>query len=374
MLKRILILFFILLSVIFVTPVEQVQGQSCSNGNGAPTTLILVNNGSEAISYYWLGFNCQEIPYGSILPGQLETLDTYDGHEWIARTASGDEVGRGVASSETVVTVSIGSMNFNMPESPLDFVYRPDEDWEWAVIDGHDGCEIRPTTPADGLDPFYQKVCFYEGVPIASSNAVPDEALYEAWNIMANMLQGQSLVVEKLLEINMMMGIVAEDEGITVLPQYAFLRNDPNMDWDVRARGLGGNVFTPLGSGAEENLLCYDTDPYLGESIFLHEFAHTMKDGGIALIDPTFNIALNMAYQQAIDTGLWANTYALETIEEYWAEGVQGYFNTNLEAIPTNGIHNDINTREELMAYDPTLFAMIDIVFAGFEWIPTCPE
>ena len=29
-------------------------------------------------------------------------------------------------------------------------------------------------------------------------------------------------------------------------------------------------------SGAEENLLCLAEDRYRGESIFLHEFAHTM--------------------------------------------------------------------------------------------------
>ncbi len=383
MIRRIFFLTLIIFSINIVEHPTLAHAQSCSNGNGQSATINFVNQTDDFVQVFWVNFECQEQLYNTLVPAQSFVQPTYDGHEWVLRNMASQELGRGigVATSETIVTATtssdgtgVGISPLPTLESPLDFTYHPTPDFEWVVIDGHEGCEVRPTTPTDGLDPFYQKVCFYEGVPIASSNNVPDEALYAAWIIMANMLQGHSAVVEQFIEIGMIFGIVAEDEGITLLPQYAFLRNDPNMDWDARARGLGGNIFTPLGSGAEENLLCYDNDPYLGESIFLHEFAHTLKDGGIALIDPSFNIALDMAYQNAYVTGLWENTYALETVEEYWAEGVQSYFNTNLEAIPTNGIHGDINTYDELKEYDPTLFAIIDIIFGGFEWTPTCPE
>ncbi|MCU0482315.1 MAG: hypothetical protein MUE54_14065 [Anaerolineae bacterium] len=345
--------------------------QSCSTGNNVETQIVFENYLDETVYVYWVGFDCQEVSYGEILPTQTTTMNTYDGHEWILRDESGEELARGVASSQTMIKMTLGEPI--TITDPLDFTYRPDKDWEWVVIAGYEGCEVRPTTPQDGFDPFYEKMCDYMGIPIISSNNVPDEALQMAWNIMANMLQGQSQVLEKMLEFEIKMGIVAQSEGITMLPEYAFLRNDPVTNWDERARGLGGSPSVPLGSGAEENLLCYFDDPYYGESIFLHEFAHTMKDSGIIYVDPTFNLALNLAYQQAIEGGLWENTYAMETVEEYWAEGVQDYFNTNIEAIPTNGIHNFVNTREELADYDPTLFAIIDRIFGGFEWTPTCP-
>lgn len=457
MFKRIL-LMLIVISIFYVQDIPQIQAQICSTGNGAPTTIIFINKGSDEASIFWVNFDCQEQFYRAIIPGETYIQQTYDGHQWIVRNSDSQELGRGSASSETEIvieltdvpkndctpirsgerarltifndsdqdveylwvqgnceefsygvlapnqsveyntfnghiwvlrtmtgefissaiasttsTVILSTTNSNIPESPLDFVYHPDENWEWAVIEDSEGCIVRPTTTQDGLDPFYQKMCDYRGIPIVSSNNVPDLALQMAWNIMANMLQGHSQVVEKLLEVDMRIGIVAQTEGITVLPEYAFLRNDTETNWDERARGLGGNPFTPLGSGAEENLLCYENDGYFGESIFLHEFAHTMKDGGIILIDPTFDLALTLAYQNAVDTGLWADTYALTNIEEYWAEGVQSYFNTNLEAIPTNGIHNFVNTRAELAEYDPTLYGMIDLIFGGFEWTPVCP-
>lgn len=371
MTKHMIVIFIITFwGVGFYQPQESLA-QSCSTGNNVATQIVFENYLDETAYLYWVGFDCQEVAYGEILPVQIMTMNTYDGHEWVLRDESGEELAHGVASSQTVIKIILGEPI--ILTDPLGFVYRPDEDWEWSVIEGYVGCEVRPTIPEDGLDPFYEKMCDYMGIPIISSNNVPDEALQMAWNIMANMLQGQSQVVEKMLEFEIKMGIVAQSEGITVLPEYAFLRNDPVTDWDERARGLGGSPSVPLGSGAEESLLCYFDDRYFGESIFLHEFAHTMKNSGIDIVDPTFNLALNLAYQQAIEQGLWADTYALETVEEYWAEGVQDYFNTNLEAIPTNGIHNFVNTREELMEHDPTLFAIIDKIFNGFEWTPSCP-
>ena len=37
-------------------------------------------------------------------------------------------------------------------------------------------------------------------------------------------------------------------------------QDDPNTDWDERARGLGGTLHIPVSSGAEENVMCHDDD------------------------------------------------------------------------------------------------------------------
>ena len=50
------------------------------------------------------------------------------------------------------------------------------------------------------------------------------------------------------------------------------------------------------------------------------------------------------AYKKAMDKGLWKDTYAATNHSEYWAEGVQSYFDCNNP--PNKGVHNDINTRE----------------------------
>jgi len=76
-----------------------------------------------------------------------------------------------------------------------------------------------------------------------------------------------------------------------------------------------------------------------------------------------FDTKLLAAYNNAIDNGLWDNTYAQTNELEYWAEGVQSWYNVNIEATPTNGIHNYVDTHEELKDYDPWLFDLISIYF-----------
>jgi hypothetical protein len=79
-------------------------------------------------------------------------------------------------------------------------------------------------------------------------------------------------------------------------------------------------------------------------------------------------------YESAIKQGLWENTYAGGNIQEYWAEGVQSYFNANAQSVLGDGVHNYVNTREELAEYDPALYAFISKIFNNFEWTPTCPQ
>ena len=49
--------------------------------------------------------------------------------------------------------------------------------------------------------------------------------------------------------------------------------------------------------------------------------------------------------------------------------GVPGGVNSGtLQSDPPNGIHNHVNTREELKAYDPDLFDFVDRIFKQVEW------
>jgi len=137
----------------------------------------------------------------------------------------------------------------------------------------------------------------------------------------------------------------------------------PGDTWDNRARGgLGATKARPVSSGTEENVLCYNNDPYqapLGvhEDIFLHEFAHSVDLMALEDLNPDFRDAVQAAYDDAVANNLFENTYADDNVEEYWAEGVQTWFNANLESDPPNGLHNSVNTRAELASYDPALKA-----------------
>lgn len=210
-----------------------------------------------------------------------------------------------------------------------------------------------------GLDPFYLKYVDAQGIPIISSGEVPDEALLAVRRMAIRMLGKIPEVREKMITYRARVGVMGKDEVTTDIPEHAFLRNDPNTDWDKRARGLGGTIQVPVTTCAEENVLCYAVDPYRSEDIFVHEFAHAIHLMGIRQVDGTFESNLRKAYNEALAAGKWNRTYAATNTEEYWAEGVQSWFNCNTQSDPPNGVHNHVNTRSELKAYDRGLYELL---------------
>jgi hypothetical protein len=237
--------------------------------------------------------------------------------------------------------------------------------------------EVKVTAPpADlKLDPFYKKYLNANGFPVISSWRVPDSALKQAYRVIVSltgMLPAE--VVEKMRKCGVRIGVMARYEGTTDIPEHRFLANDTSINWDVRARGLGGSVDDPLTTCAEENLLCYQIDKYHAEDILIHEFAHTIHLAGIIQVDTTINTRLQNSLDHALAEGKFINTYAATDLYEYWAEGVQDWFNVNAEVPKPDGKHNHVNTRLELKEYDPELYSILAEYFPETNECISCHE
>jgi len=153
-------------------------------------------------------------------------------------------------------------------------------------------------------------------------------------------------------------------ELTTHLPEHAFL--DPGY-WNERARGLGATVAVPLGSSAEENALCDSNDRYRGEDITVHEFAHSLHLLGFALVFPNFNRELQGLYNAARAANVWGGShYAMTDFKEYFAEGVQSFFNCNMadSYAPTD--------RSQLSRRDPNLYAFLLRYLGNNTWSHSC--
>ncbi|MEE4196843.1 MAG: hypothetical protein V2I54_04305 [Bacteroidales bacterium] len=223
------------------------------------------------------------------------------------------------------------------------------------------------------LDPFYQKYVNANGIHIISSHKVPDEAVYKAHEIILFMTNGlPDPVLQEMVNADTRVAIMARYEGTTDIPEHAYLAEDTSLNWDVRARGLGGTQELPLTSCAEENLLCYQIDKYHAEDILIHEFAHTIHAVGILPVHHDFNEVLQELMDHAIAEGKYENTYAATNIWEYWAEGVQNWFDVNAEVPVPDGKHNAVNTREEMKDYDMNLFQLIGKYFPESDVSPSC--
>ncbi|MBL8524601.1 MAG: hypothetical protein JNN20_12995 [Betaproteobacteria bacterium] len=236
-----------------------------------------------------------------------------------------------------------------------------------------DDCTVLAPPASLGASDFYTKYCSVESLPVLSAGVVPDAALIKAHLSIKQMLQMRPDLIEVLVFNNVRVGIIGTHQVTTDIPEYRNLYSlFPGTDWDASTRGLGATSFIPVSTVAEENLLCYGHDRYFGESILVHEFAHTVKTMALDFVDSQFSSRLKNAYRDAIAAGKWADTYAAVNEDEYWAEGVQSYFSVNLESIPANGIHNHVNTRDELKNYDSTLFNLVDSVFKGTNFSLPC--
>ena len=218
------------------------------------------------------------------------------------------------------------------------------------------------TTPPDSLnlDPFYKKYVNVNGIALISSWRVPDSAFVAAHRTlyaMTSMLPKN--VLDSMVNRGTRVAIMARYEGTTDIPEHHDLINDTTMNWDLRARGLGGDLNLPLTSCAEENVLAYQIDKYHAEDILVHEFAHSIHLIGLTLAAHDFDTRLKQCYENAKKNGILDGTYRLTDKEEYFAEAVQDWFNVNAEMDHADGKHNWCNTRKELQEYDPDLYNLL---------------
>jgi hypothetical protein len=226
---------------------------------------------------------------------------------------------------------------------------------------------IDPPT-ALGLPGFYKKYVSAYGYPIVSSEKVNDYALKEAAYLVNMMLAKRPDVREAMIKSGSRMIVMAHNEFTSDVPEHSKLR--PKDYWDARARGLGGSKTEPVCSCAEENVLAFEGDPYSTENIVIHEFAHNIHLRGMVNVDDTFDERLEAIYDTAMKSGLWAGKYASVNHAEYFAEGVQSWFDNN--RMPDHD-HNHVDTRKELKDYDPGLASICEEVFGDTELVYTKP-
>jgi hypothetical protein len=167
------------------------------------------------------------------------------------------------------------------------------------------------------------------------------------------MLAGRPDVLEKMVGNGMYLIIIGQDQVYTDMPEYSD-HPDPAFQ-NERVRGTGGK---PTSFG-EENLLSLPLDRYDDESIAVHEFCHTI-DGTLRSMEQDWSERRNAVNRNAMEKGLWKNSYAAGNPGEYWAEIAQCYFDCNRV---NNWNHGPIGTREQLKAYDPEGYELVRSVF-----------
>jgi hypothetical protein len=233
---------------------------------------------------------------------------------------------------------------------------KPDEGSRGSDVSKSHRNKMRVGVPPGemDLDAFYKKYLDCDGIAVISSERVDDRAFYRVKELMDKMLENRPDVRMALVDDGVRYIIIAAEEQVTDIPDYANMK--PKAFWNERSRGFGGRIT----SCGEENLLSLPTDRYEDESIFIHELAHAIDGRGLRKIEPDFRQRLKTLYDSAMAKGLYKYDYASTNTSEYWAESVQAFFDADRE---NNWNHNHVNTRRELYEYDPKMAEYVREMF-----------
>lgn len=304
--------------------------------------LQITNGGTNAIEVFWIGEDGKRVSNGTVEPGKNTIIGTTIGHRFV--------IVDGTKEREVVSKVRVQG-----------FRYDPDL-----------------AASADGVPAFYTQRVSAGGFPIVASAKVSQYALKEAAYLIDMMLAKRPDVREAMVASGARLCILAHNEFTMDQPEFQRLGPVKGFEalpardyWDARARGLGGSETDPFCTCGEENLLAYPGDPYETENILIHEFAHNLHLRGLINVDPTFDKRLKASFDAAMKAGLWKGVYASSNHHEYWAEGVQSWFDNNRE---NDHDHNHVNTRAELVAYDAGMAALCREVFGDTELKYTKPQ
>ena len=98
---------------------------------------------------------------------------------------------------------------------------------------------------------------------------------------------------------------------------------------------------------------------------------HTSMDLAVRYLDRSFWPRVETAFANARAKGLWVGYYGGTLATEYWAEGVQAYFDAAVASGPGLAA-TPIATRTQLASYDPELYGLVREVFGDVAWRASC--
>jgi alpha-glucosidase len=230
---------------------------------------------------------------------------------------------------------------------------------------------------------------------------VSDEALLRANDIIRKMFAYRHDILKAMIADGARLVVLGRNEKLSDLPEFKAAKDQPGFD-EVRfynypplpsggeGSGVRGQSDKALMVVPEENVLCEHSDPFANECMVISVMAKGLyqatalrpmdpefeKRRGkqqyelrVKRMDVDFDHALQKIFQAAKDKDLWRGTPAAQNRQDYWAAGVEAYFDAAGEGPPPNLADRPITTRELLRAYDPELYALADETFAYNEHV-----
>ncbi len=216
---------------------------------------------------------------------------------------------------------------------------------------------------------FYKKCVYVYGIPIVSTEAVPDEALYKYYDVIELLLRKinyeKKNVIDKMIENGVHMIIVGKNETNAMHPSWAPWQSDK-----TERRGGGGVSTTVL----EEDLIVPSNDTWRQNFAgLIHEAAHTLLTYGLGDaqgvgVSDEYYKKINTCYENAVKKGMYPapNEYDASNYHEYFTGQVGRFFNGSPTPLPVDNYEN-LTDREQLEVYDIDMYRVLEELFGKYD-------
>jgi hypothetical protein len=260
------------------------------------------------------------------------------------------------------------------------FKLTPEHDWTLAVLRKQP--IVIPPPGKFKVDPYYTKFTFAREFPILGSDLVGDEAMLKANDTIRKMFAYRHDILKAMIADGARLVVLGRLEKLSSLPEF---RESKSLGGFEEVRFLDYDPKLKLMVVPEENVLGLSSDPFAGEGLVVGLFARGLyRTTATRPIDPDFDKRpqkqqyelrvkrldvefdqrLQKAYDEALAGGLWKGSAAARDRVEYWASGVEAYFDASGSSHSPDGADRPIATREALKAYDPGIYALVDETMA----------
>jgi alpha-glucosidase len=260
------------------------------------------------------------------------------------------------------------------------FKLTPANDWRYTPLRRQPSVIAPPARFK--VDPYYTKFTWAREFVVLGSKHVSDEALLTANDNIRKMFAYRHDILKALIEDGARLVVLGRKEKLSDLPEFKATRSEEGLDL---VRYLDFDTRRKLMVVPEENVLGLKEEPFAGRCMVVSVFARALYpvtaqrpviegferrrdrqqyELRVKRLDVEFDSKLKKAYEKAMSASLWRGTPAARDRVEYWATGVECYFDAVGAGYAPNGADRPITTREALKAYDAELCALVDETMA----------
>ena len=260
------------------------------------------------------------------------------------------------------------------------FNLTPETDWRYRPLRTLPNIGAPPAK--FGIDPWYTKYTWAREFTVVGRGA-SDSAMLRANDIVRKMFAYRHDILKALMADSVKLVVLGRNERIADLPEYKRLADRKAVD--ALGRSLDYTPGLRLIVVPEENVLADPRDPEVGDNAVVEGFTRALYrvtarrpvdtipvprgqaqqyELRVTRMDIRFDQKLDSLHRAALGAGKWKGTAATHGREDYLVRGVLAYFDAAGQHAPPLDTGYEVATREDLRAYDPGLFSLVEELMA----------